>query len=80
MNKEAAQQACLISDEGIEPTPLADLKKQISQLDRMIQKVDCRLKRYMTQMQQLKGVSDKVQKKVDLGLNVFELAGDGNEC
>ena len=80
MNKEDVTQYCFINDEETDQMPLMEIKKQISQLDRMIKKVDCRLKRYTIQMQQLKGLSDNVQQKVDLGLNVFQLARDGNEC
>jgi hypothetical protein len=80
MNKEDVTQYCFINDEETDQMPLMEIKKQISQLDRMIKKVDYRLKRYTIQMQQLKGLSDNVQQKVDLGLNVFQLARDGNEC
>lgn len=80
MNKEDVTQYCFISDEETDQMPLMEVKKQISQLDCMIKKVDCRLKLYTIQMQQLKGLSDNVQQKVDLGLNVFQLARDGNEC
>ena len=80
MSKENVEQNYLIADEDVIKIPLTELETQVDQLGRMIKKVDGRLERYETQMRLLKGLSDTVQRNVDLGLKVFDLSRDGNAC
>jgi len=53
---------------------LTELKDKIQQLDQMLKRVDQRLNRYDTKLVQLKTISKKEQKKMNIGLKLFNLS------